>query len=213
MVAIAAEHGLRYDVEQLLNRAYDELERFPGLVDRATVVGEATTFILERLAKALTDDGIARDTVDAVLPTSRDFLDLRLRAEALHAFRSGPHWEDLVTVFTRPSNLARKLPPEAAAAPGALAAGVSPSLFQAEAESALFSAWEEAAGRAGLAGEGHHYAEALAILVALRPFVDRYFDDVLVMAKDEAVRVNRLRQLAAVAATVRKVAWLELVQG
>jgi len=34
-----------------------------------------------------------------------------------------------------------------------------------------------------------------------------------VMAKDEAVRVNRLRQLAAVAATVRKVAWLDLVQG
>jgi glycyl-tRNA synthetase beta subunit len=36
---------------------------------------------------------------------------------------------------------------------------------------------------------------------------------VLVMAEDEAVRINRLRQLAAVAATVRRVAWLELVHG
>jgi glycyl-tRNA synthetase beta subunit len=36
---------------------------------------------------------------------------------------------------------------------------------------------------------------------------------VLVMAEDEAVRLNRLRQLAAVAATVRSVALLELVQG
>jgi glycyl-tRNA synthetase beta chain len=213
MVAIATQHGLRYDVEGLLNRAYDELERFPGLADRASVVGEAAAFILERLAKALTDDGIARDTVDAVLPTSRDFLDLRLRAEALHKFRSGPHWEDLVTVFTRPSNLARKLPPEAAADAAALAAGVSPELFQAEAESALFGAWEEAASRVALAVEGEQYAEALALLVALRPFVDRYFDDVLVMADDEAVRINRLRQLAAIAATVRKVAWLDLVQG
>jgi glycyl-tRNA synthetase len=213
MVAIAAEHGLRYDVERLLNRAYDELERFPGLVDRASVVGEATAFILERLAKALTDDGIARDTVDAVLPASRDFLDLRLRAEAVHKFRSGPHWEDLVTVFTRPSNLARKLPPQAAAEVGALAAGVTAALFEAEAESALFSAWQEAASRVALAIEGQQYGEALTLLVALRPFVDRYFDDVLVMAKDEAVRINRLRQLAAIAATVRKVAWLELVQG
>ncbi len=57
----------------------------PEAGGRATVVPEATAFILERLAKALTDDGIGRDTVDAVLPTSRDFLDLRARAEALHA--------------------------------------------------------------------------------------------------------------------------------
>jgi glycyl-tRNA synthetase beta subunit len=33
------------------------------------------------------------------------------------------------------------------------------------------------------------------------------------MAEDEAVRLNRLRQLAAIARTVREVAWLELVQG
>jgi glycyl-tRNA synthetase beta subunit len=43
--------------------------------------------------------------------------------------------------------------------------------------------------------------------------VDRYFDDVLVMAKEEPLRVNRLRQLAAIAALVRNVAYLELVQG
>ncbi|OFW60643.1 MAG: hypothetical protein A2133_05725, partial [Actinobacteria bacterium RBG_16_64_13] len=45
MVAIAMHHGLRYDVEKLLDRAYDELDRFPGLVERATVVAEATAFI------------------------------------------------------------------------------------------------------------------------------------------------------------------------
>ena len=213
MVAIAARHGLHYDVESLLNRAYDELERFPGLAAREPVVDEATAFILERLAKALTDDGIARDTVDAVLPTSRDFLDLRLRAEALHKLRSGPHWEDLVTVFTRPSNLARKLPPEAAADIEAPGAGVSPALFQAEVESALFDAWQEAAGKVAAAIKSQQYGEALALLVTLRPVVDRYFADVLVMAEDEAVRINRLRQLAAVAATVRTVAWLDLVQG
>ena len=67
MVAIAMKHGLRYDVEKLLGRAYDELERFPGLVARETVVPEATAFVLERLAKTLTDDGVSRDTVDAVL--------------------------------------------------------------------------------------------------------------------------------------------------
>jgi glycyl-tRNA synthetase len=213
MVAIASHHGLKYDVEALLNRAYDELERFPGLLDRVAVVGEATTFVLERLAKALTDEGVARDIVDAVLPASRDFLDLRKRAEALHEFRAGSHWEDLVTVFTRPSNLAKKLPPEAAAEQNVSSGGVSPHLFQADAESALFGAWEEASSGAALAISGGLYADALTLLAALRPFVDRYFDDVLVMAEDEAVRINRLRQLAAIAATVRQVAHLDLVQG
>ena len=120
----------------------------PGWWTAATVVAEATAFILERLAKTLTDEGMARDTVDAVLPTSRDFLDLRRRAQALHEFRSRAHWEDLVTVFTRPSNLAKKLPPEAAAESPPIA-GVSPHLFVVEAESALFAAWLEAASRVG----------------------------------------------------------------
>ncbi len=120
MVAIAAMHGLRYDVEKLVSRAYDGLEKFPKLVARDQVVPEATAFILERLAKALTDDGIGRDIVDAVLPTSRDFLDLRLRAEAVQRFRASAAWEDLATVYTRPANLARKLPQGAARRPARL---------------------------------------------------------------------------------------------
>ena len=232
MVAIALQHRLRYDVEALVERAYDGLERFPGLVGRAVVVAEATAFILERLAKHLTDEGLARDTIDAVLPTSRDFLDLRERALALHACRSSNLWDDVVTVFTRPWNLARKLPrdealepaagpapaggPVAAGEPGAAGgelADVSPALFEAEAEAALLEAWQEAAALVeGAMGESK-YGDALAVLAGLRPAVDRYFADVLVMAEDEAVRLNRLRQLGAIAATARSVAHLELVQG
>ena len=214
MVAIAAHHGRHYDVDARVGRAYDGLERFPGLVERAVVVPEATAFILERLAKNLTDEGLGRDTVDAVLPTSRDFLDLRARALAMHECRSSALWEDVVTVFARPSNLARKLP----AAAGVVAvvdpaATISPTLFGVEAEAVLFAAWQEAAGRVDRAVGERRYGDALAVLAGLRPAVDRYFDDVLVMAEDETIRLNRLRQLAAIAATVRTVAHLELVQG
>ena len=126
---------------------------------------------------------------------------------ALHAFRSAATWEDLVTVFSRPSNLAKKLPPEAAGG------RVWPSLFVVEAETVLYEAWSAAAGQvAGLAATGS-YTEALAALAGLRPAVDRYFADVLVMADDEAVRHNRLRQLAAIAATVRTIAHLDVLQG
>jgi len=123
-------------------------------------------------------------------------------------------WEDLATVFTRPANLARQLPPKQAAAQSALPlGGVSEALFQAEAESRLFASWQETMGKVSSAVEGQRYADALAALAALRPAIDHYFDEVLVMADDESVRLNRLHQLAAVAATVRSVARLELIQG
>ncbi len=213
MVAIAMEHDFRYDMERLATLAYDQVERFPDLVERVKVVPEATAFIFERLAKTLTDEGVARDTVDAVLPTSHDLLDLRLRAHALHGFRSGVHWEDLVTVFTRPSNLARKLSVEEASDAALLPDfGVSAELFQTDAEGALLTAWRETADKVSAAVAGWRYEEALAVLAALRPHVDHYFDDVLVMAEEEAVRRNRLRQLAAIAMTVQSVARLELIQ-
>ena len=98
-------------------------------------------------------------------------------------------------------------------AAGEALGGVQPSLFQTEAERALMGEWWQAAGEAGIAVEKRDYAKALGLLARLRPFVDKYFDDVLVMAEDEAVRLNRLRQLAAVAGTVKTIAWLELVQG
>ncbi len=205
LVNIAFLHGFAYDVETLLGRAYEELADNPNLVPYEQVVPAATDFVLERLAKVLTDNEIARDAVDAALPTSRTFLDLRKRAAAVDALRGTERWDDLVVTATRPSNLAKKLP---AGAGGP----VDPALFAEEAETGLFEAWRavEAAVAAQTAEED--YYQALLTLAGLRPAVDRYFDDVLVMAEDEAVRLNRLRLLAAIAGTVRSVAHLDRLQ-
>jgi glycyl-tRNA synthetase len=210
MVTIAFEHGLHYDVERLVTEACAGLERFPALLERSRVVPQATDFILERLVKNLTDDGLARDTVEAVLPTSRDFIDLRNRAVALQEFRTGARWDDLVTVFTRPSNLAKKLveQPEATSHPA-----LTEDLFVLEAERELFVAWRQTAEAVSGAVAEQRYADALWQLAGLHPAIDRYFDDVLVMAEEEAVRFNRLCQLHAVAQTVRQVAHLDLLQG
>lgn len=207
MVTIAFLHGFEYDVSELVAGAYGELERFPGLATREQVVVDAVDFVKERLAKFLTDNGIARDAVDAALPTSHVFSEVRKRAAALDGFRGSDGWDDLVVVFNRPSNLARKLPADASAAP------VDPALFLEAAEVALHGAWLEADARAaGQAAAGEHY-DVLITLASIRPAVDRFFDDVLVMAEDEAVRLNRLRLLAGIAATVRRAAHLDLLQG
>ena len=207
LVNIAFFHGLRYDVRYLAEFAYGLLEHFPHLVADDRVVEEATDFILERLAKVLTDNGVARDAVEAVLPTADEFADLRARAVSLDGFRADPAWEDLVVVFTRPSNLAKKLPPEEAGI------SVDPALCTEEAECLLLHAWSEVAGSVVALAARHEYVDALRELASLRPAVDRYFDDALVMAEDEAVRLNRLRQLDWIARSVRSIAHLDKLQG
>lgn len=207
MVAIAFMHGLEYDLRDLVRAAYGGLEQFSGLVAREQVVTEAVDFVKDRLAKFLTDNGIARDAVEAALPTSDSFSEVRKRAAALDGFRGSAAWDDLVVVFNRPSNLARKLPAEAPAAP------VDPALFEEESERHLHAAWLELDAKAAdLAAAGDHY-EVLAALAGLRPAVDRFFDDVLVMADDDELRLNRLRLLHGIAATVRRAAHLDLLQG
>jgi glycyl-tRNA synthetase beta chain len=207
MVTIAFLHGFEYDVRELVAGAYGEPEHFTGLAAREQVVGEAVDFIKERLAKFLTDNGIARDAVDAVLPTSHVFSEVRKRAAALDGFRGSDGWDDLVVVFNRPSNLARKLPDDAPSAP------VDPALFLEAAEVALHEAWLETDARAAeQSAAGEHY-DVLTTLASIRPAVDRFFDDVLVMVEDEAVRLNRLRLLDGIAATVRRAAHLDLLQG
>ncbi len=207
MVAIAFQHGFTYDLRALCQRAYDGLERFPGLVGRESAVGDAVDFVKDRLARFLVDNGIARDAVDAVLPTSDVFLDLRRRAAALDCFRDSDGWDDLVTAFTRPSNLATKLPPEE------VGPDVDPGLFSEDAENGLYQAWRAAEDRVTGLVVTQQYYEVLEALAALRPAIDRYFDDVLVMAEDEALRLNRLRLLWRIAEGVRAIARLERLQG
>lgn len=207
IVTISFMHGFEYDVRALVSAAYAQLERFPGLVSAEQVITEATDFIKERLAKFLADNDIARDAVDAVLPTSDVIAVVRKRAAALDAFRGTERWDDLVVTATRPSNLAKKLPGDAAGEP------VDPSLFQEDAEGTLHEAWLAVDARTSeLSAAGEHH-DVLAALASLRPAVDGFFQDVLVMADDEAVRLNRLRLLASVDRTVRRAAHLEVLQG
>ncbi len=79
MVGIALARGFAYDVRELAEFAYRQLGGHSHLVGEADVVPQAVEFVLERVARVLSDEGLARDVVDAVLP-SAVFLDLAARA-------------------------------------------------------------------------------------------------------------------------------------
>ena len=116
MVAIAMQHGLRYDVEQAARpglRRAGALPRPGGARDAWCPRRRPSSWSVWPRPSPTTGWRATRWT--RCCPPRATSWTCGPRAQALHEFRSGAPWEDLVTVFTRPSNLAKKLPAEAAA--------------------------------------------------------------------------------------------------
>ncbi len=103
-------------------------------------------------------------------------------------------FNDVVVAYTRSASLAAK----AAGEPGGVPSEPDPALFAHESEHALAAAVTEVRGPLAAALAGGDVEAALAAAAALRAPIDRYFDDVLVMDDDPAVRASRLAQLVQI---------------
>ena len=85
-------------------------------------------------------------------------------------------------------------------------AHVNPGLLQEDAEKALFAATQQIAPQARAQFESGDYTGSLQTLAALRGPVDAFFDDVMVNAEQEDLRLNRLGLLATPHAAMNRVA-------
>ena len=155
-------------------------------IDPVAVGTQVREFIVGRFEGVLRDRGHAYDTVAAVLAVAADDpADALARAEALTAMRAETDvMEDLSVAFTRARNLSK---PD-------LGTDADTALMGAE-EAALADALSDAEERAGASLAAGDYAAALGVLASLRGPIDAFFDAVLVMDPDEALRDNRLQQL------------------
>jgi glycyl-tRNA synthetase beta chain len=151
-------------------------------------------FLLDRVRYLFRERmGYAYDEVNAVLAAGSDELvDVEQRLQAVKAIRKTRNFEPLAVAFKRIRKILEKAGPEAS---WKLAA-VQPELFREQAERGLHEESRKAARAAGEHKRAGQYREALQVIAGLRPVVDRFFDDVLVMAEEEAVRKNRLTLLA-----------------
>ena len=76
---------------------------------------------------------------------------------------------------------------------------------------ALFEAWHTVQQGAYKALDAGEYTEALERLVTLKPTIDRFFDDVLVMSEDDGERTRRLNLLASVHVLFHRIAAFDKV--
>ena len=165
----------------------------PKLAVSPDVETQALEFILERARFILKErEQFAYDEINAVFRSGADDLvDALRRLEALRAIRKTKNFEPLAVSFKRVRNILEK-----AGAAGKGAGSPSAQLFEHEAEKQLCAAVRQAAGKVEEQKRAGRYREALQVIAGLRPAVDRFFDEVLVMAENEEVRRNRLSLLA-----------------
>jgi glycyl-tRNA synthetase, tetrameric type, beta subunit len=157
-------------------------------------------FFALRVKNVLSEQANRYDVVDAVMATG--FNDLRItveRAALINELASGSQRSEFkltLDAFNRVCNLASK----------AESRSVNPELFEEAAEGALYEQWQTAHPAVAKAIADGDIASALANLSSLKQAINAYFDSVMVMAKDDAVRSNRLASLALIADDITAIA-------
>lgn len=196
IVSIILDKKLPLGLTQLFELAIGIHEEVRPLKrSREEIAKDLLESFLLRIRNVLSDRLIRYDITDAVTAAGFDDVNgLVRRALAIRNTVAQADFKQVADAFNRVSNLASK----------ALSQEVSPELFVDPTEHALYEAWQKAS--AGVKQADGNEVEALRILAELREPIHAFFDAVMVMAEDEAIRRNRLGLLASIASDIRQLA-------
>ncbi|PIQ05774.1 MAG: glycine--tRNA ligase subunit beta [Nitrospirae bacterium CG18_big_fil_WC_8_21_14_2_50_70_55] len=189
LIQICLDAGWDIDLAPQVARNL-ELLAAEGVQVAASAAAQLRDFLGQRLHYALCSHGVAEEVVRAVLAAGATRpVDARARAAALAELRQDPSFADIATSFKRVNRI---LPD------GFVGAAVDRAVLTEVAERELLAACEQVELLAAPLRAAGDYGQLLRRLVTLRPAVDRFFEDILVMAQEEAVRRARLSLLARV---------------
>ena len=197
VLRILMEKKVSLPLPQLIGSGFGAFSSVPAVADASA---DLEAFIHDRLRAHLREQGYAANEVEAVMSPPPSRVDLVPdRIAAVRSFAALPEAEALASANKRIVNIIRKSGGEAAAA-------VDRSLFADGAEHDLFAAVQKLLPIVHAHVARGEYTEALCVLASARTSVDRFFDEVLVMAENPAVRANRLALLRGLAEAMNQVA-------
>ena len=189
VLRIVTELSLPLDLETLVSKAIDV---YGDKLTNAETQSQVVDFVLGRFTALLQDQAIAIDVIQAVAarrPTKpADYL---ARVHAVDKFRALEEAEALAAANKRVANILAKQNVEVTDT-----VNIDESLLAEEAEKALYVELKAAQKEVDIAVPSQDYTRILTALATLRNVIDNFFDNVMVMADDEAVKNNRLALLS-----------------
>ena len=207
LLRILVEKQIDLDLQTMIETA---AANFPADLQADKAAPALLTFILERLRAWYLEAGFDVQNFDAVMarqPTRP--LDFDQRMHAVQAFRQLPEADNLAAANKRIRNILRKARRSRYRLPGQMRQQPAAGTGRAGSRRALTDL--EAQARPLFARR--EYTQALRQLAALQAPVDTFFDNVMVMSDDSALRNNRLALLNAMSELFLQVADISLLQG
>jgi glycyl-tRNA synthetase beta chain len=160
------------------------------------------TFFQHRMEHLLGEEGFSKDVIAAVLSASMDNIPAaRKRTEALEALKAKPDFQALAIAFKRVGNIIRQAEQLGEIAPGQ-SEGLTrtdPGLFRQPCEQALYDALQKVKQDICEDVKKEAFDRALLTVASLKGPVDEFFDGVMVLTEDRALKQNRLALLGEIA--------------
>ncbi len=190
IIRILIENNLPVDIVELCRRSANTLR---GKLNADDSVQDVVAYIFDRMKAYYQDQQIRFDVIDAVLACEHGVLtDLHHRIIAVNAFLNHESAPALAAANKRIGNILKKQGSK-------ININVDIHLLQEDAEQALYQQMMELENTAMAHFNDNDYLSGLNELAALRPAVDMFFDKVMVMVDDKALKLNRLALLEKLA--------------
>ena len=203
VLRIIIEGGLALNLRELLEQA---ASAYADEIGAGEKVQEVYDFAMDRLRPYFVDQGYTPQQFDAVIAVSpASPLDFAQRIRAVKKFSAMKQADSLSAANKRIRNILKKVD-------GDVSDTVDRKLFQEAQETSLFGAIATQKMATAPLLEVGEYDKVLANLATLKDTVDAFFDGVMVMAEDEALKNNRIALLAQLRAMFLQVADLSQLQ-
>lgn len=191
IVRILLDTKLPLDLKSLVEKNYDRLQK--SFITKEELWRQTREFLELRLRNALSE--YRYDILDAAVSAEEiDVYEIAKMATALDHIRKSESYAGLIAGYKRANNLAEKNPTDQM--PNA-------KLFTEEAESKLYQSWLEIESAFTKAVKEQNYIHALELFSGLEQPINTFFDKVMVMVEDDAVRQNRLALLGFIVSRIR----------
>ncbi|MBC8382415.1 MAG: glycine--tRNA ligase subunit beta [Candidatus Cloacimonetes bacterium] len=198
IIAILAEQKLYLNLDKFISQSIETFED-----TKKELKEEVVDFFIQRIRTYLENIGIDYDVINAVLEADHtDIPDLIIRAKRLQEFKLHEDFKKFIIGFKRASNILES---------SQKTVSLNESLFEEKEESELYKKLTEIIPHYEAHFDKKNYNACFNDLVALKDFIDLFFDNVMVMVENEELKENRMALLRLIHSTFTKTADLSKI--
>lgn len=187
---IIKENDLNISLKALTLKSFEEYwEQVRITVSEEEILEKVKSFFKPRYSSIMEEDGIPYDIINSVIAAEWDRgSDVFKTAQDLLLLKKENKLEDLITAYNRVGNLAKK----------ANTSSVDEELLIENAEKELWENFKVIKNEASSFLESKQYYSYFVVISKLRSFIDDFFDNVMVMVKEDNLRSNRLALIKSI---------------